>query len=253
MKIRLSKSEWILFIVFGIIIFFIPIILTLETGIISFASTGEIGDTIGGTTAPFLGFFGSILVYLALKAQIQANEQVRLQFEKQETDSKVEKRTAYFKNRSETILYEINNFYYSYIDEHHKGPSQKLNYQGSQAILKLLKNSKNTFYGQKKVLSPDLIEPKLKELEYLLVFFEITMLEIKNDTILNDYIKSELAKFLKFVFESKLRNNFKSVEDYKSKHNESCPDNCGNFHGIPLYLFKLIDSIKVKVDSLALD
>ena len=150
-------------------------------------------------------------------------------------------------------MYEINNFYYSYIDEHHKGPSQKLNYQGSQAILKLLKNSKNTFYGQKKVLSPDLIEPKLKELESLLVFFEITILEIKNDTILNDYIKSELAKFLKFVFESKLRNNFKSVEDYKSKHNESCPDNCGNFHGIPLYLFKLIDRIKVKVDSMALD
>lgn len=251
MKIKLSKSEWILFIVFGIIIFFIPIILTLESGIISFASTGEIGDTIGGTTAPFLGFFGSILVYLALKAQIQANEQVRLQFEKQETDSKVEKRTEYFKSRSDIILYEINNFYYSYIDDHQTGSKQKLNYQGSQAILKLLKNSKNTFYGQKKVLSPDLVEPKLKELESLLVFFEITILEIINDKILIDDIKSELAKFLKFVFESKLRNNFKSLEDFKSKHNESCPDNCGNFHGIPLYLFELIDSIKVKVDSMA--
>lgn len=253
MKIRLSKSEWILFIVFGIIIFFIPIILTSEFGLASFTNTGEIGDTIGGTTAPFLGFFGSILVYLALKAQIEANEQVRLQFEKQETDSKVEKRIEYFKSRSNTILNEINNFYYSYIDDHQKAANKKLNYKGSQAILMLLKNSKNTFYGQKKVLSPDLVEPKLKELESLLVFFKITIHEIINDKILDENIKSELSKFLKFIFESKLRNNFKSVEEFKSKHNESCPHNCGNFHGIPSYLFDLIDNIKVKIDFLALD
>lgn len=56
MKIRLSKSEWILFIVFGIIMLFIPIILTSESGLASFTNTGEIGVTIGGTTAPFLGF-----------------------------------------------------------------------------------------------------------------------------------------------------------------------------------------------------
>jgi hypothetical protein len=253
MKIKLSKLEWVLFVLFGIIVLFIPIILTRESSMISFTDKGEIGDTIGGTTAPFLGFFGSILVYLALKAQIEANEQVREQFKKQEIDSKVEKRIVYFKNRTDTILFEINNFYYSYIDDHQKGPSQKLNYQGSQAILKLLQNSKNTFYGQNKVLSPDLVEPKLKELESLLVFFEITILEIKNDTILTDDVKSELAKFLKFVFESKLRNIFKSLEDYKSKHEESCPDNCGNFHGIPSYLFELVDSIKIKVDSMALD
>lgn len=253
MNIKLSKLEWVLFVLFGIIVLIIPILLTRESSMISFTDTGEIGDTIGGTTAPFLGFFGSILVYLALKAQIEANEHVRKQFEKQEIDSKVEKRIAYFKSRSDIILYEINNFYYSYIDNHRKGPSQKLNYQGSQAIFKLLENSKNTFYGQNKVLSPDLVEPKLKELESLLVFFEITIQEIKNDKILIDDIKSELANFLKFVFESKLRNNFKSLEAYKSKHDESCPHNCGNFHGIPSYLFELIDSIKVKVDYLALN
>ena len=51
--------------------------MTSEFSLISFTDTGQIGDTIGGTTAPFLGFFGSILVYLSLKAQIDANEQVR--------------------------------------------------------------------------------------------------------------------------------------------------------------------------------
>lgn len=249
MKLNFSKSEWVLFIVFGIIIFLIPIILTSKYCIISFSDTGEIGDTIGGTTAPFLGFFGSILVYLALKAQIDANEQVRLQFKKQENDSKVEKRIEYFKSRSNIILNEINNFYYSYLDEQKKGDNKKLNYQGSQAILKLLENSKNTYYGQNRVVSPDLIEPKLKELESLLVFFEITILEIRNDITLDNNIKSELAQFLKFIFESKLRNNFKSVEKFKSEHNKKCSHDCGNFHGIPSYLFDLIDSIMLKIDA----
>lgn len=249
MKTSLSKLEWVLFIVFGIIIFFIPIILTRESSIVSFANTGEIGDTIGGTTAPFLGFFGSILVYLALKAQIEANEQVRKQFEKQEKEQIEENRKEYFRSRSNIILNEINSFYYSFNGELNVLKNQKLNYQGSQAILKLLENSRNTFYGQKKVESPSLIEPKLKELESLLLFFEITIIELLKDEILLDSNKNELAQFLKFIFESKLKNNFEKVEKFKSTHDISCPENCGNFHGIPSYLFELIDNIKVKINT----
>ncbi len=252
MKIKLSKLEWILFILFGTLILFIPIILTSESRIISFTNTGEIGDTIGGTTAPFLGFFGSILVYLALKAQIEANEQVRKQFGKQEIEQQIESRKEYFRSRSNLILNEINSFYYSFNDEIIPLKNQKLNYQGSQAILKLLENSKNTFYGQNKVKRPDLVEPKLKELESLLVFFKITIVEIKVDKVLLQNDKIEIAQFLKFIFESKLKNNFEKVERFKSMHNLACPKNCGNFHGIPSHLFDLIDEIKANVDSLAL-
>jgi len=35
--------------------------------------TGEIGDTIGGTTAPFIGLFGAILVYISFLKQVEAN------------------------------------------------------------------------------------------------------------------------------------------------------------------------------------
>ena len=34
---------------------------------------GTVGDTIGGITAPISGLIGSILIYLALKAQLDAN------------------------------------------------------------------------------------------------------------------------------------------------------------------------------------
>lgn len=46
-------------------------------------NTGVIGDTIGGITSPFINFLGAILVYLALKAQIEANNEIRNQFNAQ--------------------------------------------------------------------------------------------------------------------------------------------------------------------------
>ena len=39
-----------------------------------FSSTGEIGDTIGGITAPIIGLVSVVLLYITLKNQINANE-----------------------------------------------------------------------------------------------------------------------------------------------------------------------------------
>ncbi|MFL9843191.1 putative phage abortive infection protein [Flavobacterium rhizosphaerae] len=82
--INLNQTEIKIFIIIGVLIFILPLIFTLKLNIISFTETGQIGDTIGGITAPFLSFFGSILVYLALKAQINANDLVQKQFIKQQ-------------------------------------------------------------------------------------------------------------------------------------------------------------------------
>lgn len=38
-----------------------------------FRNTGQIGDTIGGITAPFVGLLSAYLVYISFKAQIAAN------------------------------------------------------------------------------------------------------------------------------------------------------------------------------------
>lgn len=250
MKINLTKKEsqfiinslWICCLISIFSIFILQQFIPSKT-------TQDIATTVSGILGTTFSFFGSILVFLALKAQIKANKQVQKQFKKQEKEQILESRKEYFRSRSNLILNEINSFYYSFNDELNPLKNQKLNYEGSQAILKLLKNSKNTFYGQKEVKSPDLIEPKLKELESLLVFFETTLIELRMDKILSDN-KKDLAQFLKFIFESKLRNNFKSVEEFKSKHDKSCPQNCGNFHGIPSRLFELIESIKLKIDSI---
>lgn len=38
-----------------------------------FSQTGQIGDTIGGITAPLIGLIGAVLVYISFQAQIEAN------------------------------------------------------------------------------------------------------------------------------------------------------------------------------------
>ena len=67
-----------------ILMLFLPWLLTREFGIISFLNTGPIGDTIGGITAPISGLLGAYLVFLALKAQVKANEKIQDQIKSQE-------------------------------------------------------------------------------------------------------------------------------------------------------------------------
>ncbi|MBD8488093.1 hypothetical protein IFO69_04975 [Echinicola sp. CAU 1574] len=63
---------------FGIILMFIPYLLTLPTITgLEFSDSGAIGDTIGGTTAPFIGFLGVFFTFLAFYIQYEANEQTR--------------------------------------------------------------------------------------------------------------------------------------------------------------------------------
>ncbi|MFA9190425.1 hypothetical protein AAGV28_03500 [Flavobacterium sp. FZUC8N2.13] len=243
MKIELSKNEWFLIVFFGVLILFTPYLITRNLGLVSFVGTGEIGDTIGGITAPFLGFFGSVLVYLALKAQIDANEQVRKQFEKQEEEGLINNRIEFLKTKVSILREEINSFYFSYMDDTQKGNVQKFNYQGSQAIHKLLVNSKNSFYGNK-IRTPYELEPKLLELKSLLIYFKQTVSEVLNDTVINQNVKDEYVNILAFLFDSKLKGYFNVMEGYKSEHNEACSENCGNFHGIPSDLFEVVKDIE---------
>jgi hypothetical protein len=82
--LNINRTEIYIFLGVGFLLFILPLIFTsVNISLISFRETGQIGDTIGGITAPFIGFGGSILVYLALKAQIDANDKIQKQFDEQ--------------------------------------------------------------------------------------------------------------------------------------------------------------------------
>ena len=68
-----------------------PILLTQFSGYFSFMDTGPIGDTIGGITAPISGLLGAYLVFLALKAQVDANKAIQRQIDGQNIKEKNEK------------------------------------------------------------------------------------------------------------------------------------------------------------------
>lgn len=60
---------------FSVLILLLPLLFTqTSTVIFDLSWSGQIGDTIGGITAPFVGLVGSFLVYKAFLAQIEANK-----------------------------------------------------------------------------------------------------------------------------------------------------------------------------------
>ena len=66
-----------LFIVVGIILIFISLYIFTRPAIFQswdFSNTGEIGDTIGGISAPIINLLGAYLVFVSFQAQIKANK-----------------------------------------------------------------------------------------------------------------------------------------------------------------------------------
>ena len=87
-KFLLSKKEIVVLSIISILLLLTPILYTQVYSGVGFgnASSAQIGDTIGGVTAPFIGLLGSILVYIAFKAQYRANQDIQQQFKQQNDD-----------------------------------------------------------------------------------------------------------------------------------------------------------------------
>ncbi len=131
--------KWIM-IGFGLAAFFViiaPWLFSMPSGIGGFSEgTAHVGDTIGGITAPITNLIGAILVFLALVAQVDANDQIRIQILKQEADSQQQKKVQYIKEDLTVLRRDIDDFEYIY-----KGigaTTAPVTYKGSQAIHKLL-------------------------------------------------------------------------------------------------------------------
>lgn len=69
-------NRWAIIIIcagaFLILVF--PWLFTQFSGKLDFTQTGQIGDTIGGITAPIIGFMSAILIYVSFMIQYKANQ-----------------------------------------------------------------------------------------------------------------------------------------------------------------------------------
>jgi len=84
-------TRQLVFVLLGIILV-IPFILTFPAicSRLNFNVTGQIGDTIGGLTAPFIASIGAILVFIAFREQVRANaEQARVNLEQARVNDQI--------------------------------------------------------------------------------------------------------------------------------------------------------------------
>lgn len=80
---KLDKNvKWILWIGAPILIL-IPILTTQLDWFFDFTNTGNIGDTLGGVTAPVIGVVSALLIYFSFRAQIGANRIIQNQINQQ--------------------------------------------------------------------------------------------------------------------------------------------------------------------------
>lgn len=130
---------------------------------IDFSKTGNIGDTIGGITAPFIAIVASILTFLAFWIQYKANEQ-------QKIDLKIE--------RFENKFYNLIDIHRSNVNDLSIGVSTK----GRKAFVSLFNELKFTFlcvtncYNKLyKPKHPDFVidESNLYNISYLIFFFGV--------------------------------------------------------------------------------
>ncbi|MEP1032471.1 putative phage abortive infection protein [Ekhidna sp.] len=79
MEIKLPPWFYWIFLIFGLLLIIMPITITQSwfPELTFSSSDGSIGDTIGGTTAPFIGFAGVLMTFLAFYIQYDANQQLK--------------------------------------------------------------------------------------------------------------------------------------------------------------------------------
>lgn len=78
------KTQYLILIVILVIIL-APVLLTLPTFCqwFDYSSTGQIGDTIGGLTSPFINGLAAILVFITFREQVRANRLLQEQADTQ--------------------------------------------------------------------------------------------------------------------------------------------------------------------------
>jgi hypothetical protein len=88
----------------------LPFLLTREKlSFLNYTNTGQIGDTIGGIAGPIIALIASLLTFLAFWIQVQANKAQTTQFNKQDTDTKID--------RFENKFYELLRLHKQNVDE----------------------------------------------------------------------------------------------------------------------------------------
>ncbi|RZL20274.1 MAG: hypothetical protein EOO89_00725 [Pedobacter sp.] len=239
-----DRAKWLLIIGF-LVILTSPILLTIRafTPEFDFSTTGQIGDTIGGITSPFLNLIASFLLFYALKSQVQANKLVQDQIE----ESKVEKtNNKEAENLNQLYKYlndSINAFKFKSLPEDYLSNVEYLNidteFSGGGAFSEMFKQIRCHYHGPQHVLEDC---PPVSELLSILKIMNLILLRLLNSDCDN---KGILITLIRHQFEYKIATNIKR-QDIADLEIYFCPD-CKCPHGLPEEIRLLVKSIQDKI------
>ena len=207
-----------------------PFFFTRSLGWLDFTQSGQIGDTIGGITAPVVNLIGAILVYYALNAQIEANRIIQEQIDDQKKDNDETKRLKYINTLFLNFKEDVDSFHYSEKVRlrNSTGAFESINnHQGGIAISKFLDNIK--FYADDP--HDESTTHKYPQLREFIGIIELGNILI--DKIYTEKIKNEDKKFyfeyLKHYLDFKIWPMFGEVS--KNLIKQGACEQCGKAHG----------------------
>ena len=223
------------------IVIIAPFIFTRTSGIIDFTETGTIGDTIGGITAPIIGLIGAILVFLALKAQIQANILVQKQIENQENEKKLDIESSQLNKLYANLKSSIDNFSFTTLDTWEFNNKENKELKGSEAFYKLFQE----FYCDAHLSEEDLkTNPKITEVISILEICDKLLDKISKSNV-HDKETLNTLTLHQFIYRVFPRLSADYPDNLEIHYCESCTKN----HGFPAKISTLVKSIKSKCNE----
>ena len=237
-KQRLKQSKLILLI--GILLVIIaPYVLTRNFGILSFDETGQIGDTIGGITAPIVNLIGAVLVYFAFLVQLDANQLIFQQIKEEKSEQKINQNRNYVFEIFKLLKEELYSF--SITEEKRIGRSSSettvmVEYKGLEAIEKMLYNLMHDHEGFGSEVY------KLKEFQNIIELFKKFLTTLK-ETQLNQIDKKYFLESVEYMYTSKIKSSLEELI-------KPC-DDCGKIHnGDPTKLNELSAGIESIIEEI---
>lgn len=133
---------WAFPIVGLLILCLLPFLLTREKlSFLNYTDTGQIGDTIGGIAGPVIALIAALLTFLAFWIQVKANIAQTSQFNKQDTDTKID--------RFENKFYELLRLHKDNVDEISIDGYEQRKIEKRKAFVSMYREFRNAFFVTK--------------------------------------------------------------------------------------------------------
>jgi len=204
------------FLVIVILILYFPYWIRDELFFYEFNDMGQIGDTIGGLTSPFIGIAGAVLTFLAFWVQFKANEQQKNDLKDQKKRDNLERFEDRFFEMINIHRENINQSNYSKYDPE----SDKISTSENRKVFKtIFQEFKECLYDVRRFsnsINPeDYLHPvylnkvknRIKEINPLINIIEFITIDIAY-SILFYGVSEEGEIILRSIFQNKYNNNY---------------------------------------------